>query len=65
MEKAFVDLTESIRLEPNSDSAYYNRGLLLDRRGEFSDALTDFDEAVRCSPERRTGSWPEVCATSG
>ncbi len=50
--KAFVDLTESIRLDPNSDSAYYNRGLLLNRRGEFSDALMDFDEAVRCSPER-------------
>src|SRR5207249_6439880 len=42
----------SIRPDPNSDSAYYNRGFLLNRRGEFSDALRDFDQAVRCSPAR-------------
>ena len=44
-------LANAIHLDPNSQSAYYNRALILLQRGEFNQALADLNEAVRCDPK--------------
>ena len=44
-DKAIVDYTEGIRLDPEDARAYNNRGLLHDRRGDFNKAIAD------CTPK--------------
>ena len=45
LDKAIVDYTEAIRLNPKYDDAYYNRGLTYQRKGDKQKAEEDFAKA--------------------
>ncbi len=49
--RALADYTEAIRLDPDSGTAYYNRGRILEKRGELDRALADYASAIRGAPE--------------
>jgi tetratricopeptide (TPR) repeat protein len=43
--KALADYTQAIALDPKEAFAYYNRGLLYQKRGERDAAIADFQKA--------------------
>ncbi|KGN88063.1 tetratricopeptide repeat protein [Porphyromonas gulae] len=45
------DLNRTIELDPNFAYAYYNRAVLLARRGDTDAALSDYDRAIKAYPE--------------
>jgi uncharacterized caspase-like protein len=48
---AVRELDRTIRLDPSNGVAYYKRGQLFARNGDFSRALEDFDEVIRLNPK--------------
>jgi Flp pilus assembly protein TadD len=48
-QQAIADLTEAIRLNPNSAKAYYNRALAYQQRGQTVEAQRDFDRTSQLS----------------
>lgn len=44
-------LSKIIELNPDNDSAFYERGKLYWRMGRKADAMTDFNAAVHINPE--------------
>jgi len=48
--QAIVYYREAIRLDPNDATAYYNRGIAYDDKGDSDQALADFNEAIRLAP---------------
>ena len=51
-QEAVAKYNEAIRLDPQSDVAYYGRGNAYYDLGQFEPAIQDFDEAVRLHPQR-------------
>ena len=51
LEKAIADYNEAIRISPQYDKAYYNRGVAWGRKGEYEKAILDYSEAIRLSPQ--------------
>ena len=49
-DKAIVEYSEAIRLDPRSVLAYNGRGVAWAKQGQYDKAMTDFDEAVRINP---------------
>ena len=49
-EEAVADYDEAIRLNPNDDDAYNNRGIVKANLGQHEEAIADFDEAIRLNP---------------
>jgi tetratricopeptide (TPR) repeat protein len=47
---ALQDLDKAIQANPNSSDAFYRRGQLYAKRGDFSRAIEDFDVALRINP---------------
>ena len=45
-----ADFNEAIRLDPNYAIAYFFRGDLYKRRGDFERAMTDLNESIRLDP---------------
>jgi tetratricopeptide (TPR) repeat protein len=43
--------SQAIRLKPDYASAFYNRALALDAKGDLERALKDYDEAIRLKPD--------------
>ena len=50
-DKAIVDWTEVIRLDPNNASAYWARGTCYSGKGDFDKVISDFTEAIRLDPK--------------
>ena len=48
---AIRDLDKTIQLNPGDALAYYKRGQLLARHGDFARAIEDFDEVIRLNPK--------------
>ena len=48
---AIRDLDKSIQLNPGDALAYYKRGQLLARHGDYARAIDDFDEVIRLNPK--------------
>ncbi len=47
---AIIDLTEAIRLNPKSASAYNNRGLAHRKKGDLDSAFADYTSALMINP---------------
>ena len=52
LDSAVVAFSQAIELDPNSFSAYNNRGLTFLEKGALKDAIGDFTEAIRLQPDR-------------
>ena len=48
---AMSDYNSAIRLAPNYADAYFNRGNLFVRVGEFYQAIANYDAAIHLNPE--------------
>ena len=48
---AIADYDETIRLKPDSASAWNNRGVAKGNTGNHDDAIADYDEAIRLKPD--------------
>jgi len=46
-DRAIVNLSEAIRLNPNGALAFYSRGLAYGKKGDYDRAIADYDEAIR------------------
>jgi len=58
IDKAIVEYTQTLELNPNDDSvkniladAYYIRGLTFDSKGEYARAFEDYNEAIKNRPD--------------
>jgi tetratricopeptide (TPR) repeat protein len=51
LDGALKDLSETIRLRPNTAENYVNRGQIWARKRDYDQAIKDFDEALRLRPE--------------
>ena len=54
-EKALDVFNEVIALEPQFGASYANRGILNDRMGNYSAAITDYNKAIELNPELAEG----------
>jgi len=50
-ELAIQDFGDVIRLDPNDDRAYHNRGYAYMRLGEYERAVQDYDKVIQLYPE--------------
>jgi len=51
VDRAIADCSEAIRLYPDSDRAFLQRGGFYQRKGEYERAIADFNQAVRLNPD--------------
>jgi tetratricopeptide (TPR) repeat protein len=49
-DKAIVDFTQAINLDPNYAAAYYNRGLAYANKGDYDKVITDLEAVLRIDP---------------
>ena len=49
-EKAILDFTESIKIDPSSRS-YYVRGRIYETLKRYDEAIRDYDEAIKLDPD--------------
>jgi WD40 repeat protein/tetratricopeptide (TPR) repeat protein len=52
-DKAILEFTEAIRLDPDNSIYPKNRGIVYRTKGAMDQAITDFSEAIRLSPDYR------------
>jgi tetratricopeptide (TPR) repeat protein len=50
-DKAIVDYTRALEVNPANSFAYYNRGITKDRMGDFEGAVADFSSAIALDPK--------------
>jgi tetratricopeptide (TPR) repeat protein len=55
LDGALADYTESLRLNPQNDDTYNNRGWVLGDMRKYDDALADFESAIRVNPKSDYG----------
>jgi len=53
---AITDYTEAIRLNPNDADAYNNRGYAYYQKGDYKQAIEDFETMLRIDPNHRFAS---------
>ena len=62
-DKAFADLSEALRLNPNDAIAYRYRGDVWKAKGEYDKAIADYNDAIKNDPKyvgalnNRGGAW--------
>ena len=49
-DQAIADYTQAIRLNPNYALAYYNRGNVYYRKGDYDRAIADYEAVLRINP---------------
>src|SRR5712671_6569903 len=49
-DKAIVDLTEAIRLDPQNSELYLQRGSIWQQKRENDHAIADYSKAIRLNP---------------
>jgi len=49
--QAFEDFNYSISLKPDYSYAYYNRGTVYNKLGQYQQAIDDYDRSVRLKPD--------------
>lgn len=69
-EKALLDFNHSIKLDPKSGLAYFNRGVSKSKLGNFKEALEDYETASKLKIEKRYifnfyVSWGGALANTG
>ena len=52
-EKALVDLTRGIDLDPESTLGLNNRGIIYQRQGKYMQALADFSQAIELGKQAK------------
>lgn len=52
IDAAIADLNEAIRIDPKLASAYVNRGVAYDQKGDLRRALADYEAALAIEPGR-------------
>jgi tetratricopeptide (TPR) repeat protein len=62
LDEALRDLDTTLRLNPQSSHAWFNRGTVSSRRGDSEKALADFDRAIERDPGFAE-AYAERCAT--
>jgi tetratricopeptide (TPR) repeat protein len=50
-DSAIANWTDIIRLAPNNADAFYERGLVYRKKGDYDNAIKDFSEAIRLRPD--------------
>ena len=55
--EAIHDFTRCIKLKPNFDGAYIDRGVTYGMIGEYSNALQDFKTALQIDPESAEATY--------
>ena len=48
--KAIEYLNNAIKMQPDDETYYYNRGVAYDNLGQYQPAIKDFNEAIRLQP---------------
>ena len=60
-EKAIEYLDKAIKLEPDADGAYYNRGLAYYNLGQHQRAIEDYNKAIRLEQDYAlAGKWGQI-----
>ena len=49
---AIQDYTTAISIDPKNAYTYYNKGISLDRRGDFDEAIECFTAAINIEPRK-------------
>lgn len=57
LDRAIREYDQAIRLEPDNESAYTNRGIAYRKKRLYDQAIRDYDEAIRRNPDY-TASYP-------
>ena len=45
-----MDYTEAVRLNPKDATAYRNRGVSYEKKGDYDKSISDYSEAIRVHP---------------
>lgn len=45
-DQAIEDYSMAIQLDPNNAYTYYNKGISLDRKGDYDEAINCFTQAI-------------------
>jgi tetratricopeptide (TPR) repeat protein len=51
LDQRIIDYTEAIRVKPKQATAYNNRGVAYQAKGDYNRAIADFNEAIRINPK--------------
>jgi tetratricopeptide (TPR) repeat protein len=63
-DRAIVDFTRALRLDPKLALAYYNRSSTFSKKGEHERGLADYNRALRLDPKIATAHYNRVIAYS-
>jgi len=58
LDRAFVEVSQALALDPALVRAYVHMGTLLEARGQVAQAVQHYQHAVELDPHGLFGSWP-------
>jgi tetratricopeptide (TPR) repeat protein len=50
IDRAIIDHTDAIRVDPSEALAFFNRGNAYKRKGQYDRAIKEYDQAIRLNP---------------
>jgi tetratricopeptide (TPR) repeat protein len=63
-EDALTDFAKVISIEPENESAYYNRANLYYHLGKYDLAIADYDQVIRLNPDNANAYYIKSIACS-
>jgi tetratricopeptide (TPR) repeat protein len=51
-EEAIASYDQALKIKPDKDEAWYNRGIALDYLGRYEEAIDSFDQALKIKPDK-------------
>lgn len=61
LEEAIASYDQALKLNPNDDRAWYNRGNALHDLGRYEEALASFEQAVKLNPNKDSAWYNKAC----